>query len=127
MAGEWNLFSNLGSPCPPFSPPTIPFISFYVRKSLVDSIGGFRCDFEGSQDYDFILRLIEQTDPEKIVHIEKVLYHWRAIQQSSSQSAEAKPYAYIAGKRAIEEYLIRNNVQGSVFELEPGSYRVKNR
>jgi len=102
-----------------------PFHFFLCRRSLVDAVGGLRCGFEGAQDYDFILRVIEKTKPEKIAHIDKILYHWRTIQESSAQSSLAKPFAYEAGKLAIQDYLIRNHIPGSVNELEPGSYRVK--
>jgi hypothetical protein len=102
-----------------------PFHFFLCRRSLVDEIGGLRYGFEGSQDYDLILRVIEKTKPEKIAHIDKILYHWRTVQESSAQTSLAKPYAYKAGKLAIQDYLIRNNIPGSTNELEPGSYRVK--
>ncbi|WP_052418629.1 glycosyltransferase family 2 protein [Methanolacinia paynteri] len=102
-----------------------PFHLFVCRKSLIDSVGGLRSEFDGAQDYDLILRVVERTTPEKIAHIDKVLYHWRIIPESSAHSTSAKPYAYNAGKLALQGYLNRNNIPGSVFELEPGSYLVK--
>jgi GT2 family glycosyltransferase len=83
-----------------------------VKKDLVDQVKGFRLGFEGSQDYDILLRLTELTD--KIGHIPKVLYHWRIHELSAAQSEEVKPYAYIAAKKALEEALIRRNTPGEV-------------
>ena len=102
-----------------------PFHLFLCRKSLVDAVGGLRYGYEGSEDYDLILRVVEKTHPENIAHIGKILYHWRMIHGSSAHSSSAKPYAYTAGKLALEDYLVRNNITGLVDELEPGSYRVK--
>ena len=95
------------------------------RKKLIDEIGGLRSEFDGAQDYDLVLRLINKVTSENIAHIQKVLYHWRIISSSSASGSAAKPYAYQAGKRALEEYLVRNFISGDVVELEPGSYRVK--
>jgi len=102
-----------------------PFHLFLCRRSLIESVAGLRYGFEGSQDYDLILRVVEKTNPEKIAHIDKILYHWRTVQESSAHSSSAKPYAYVAGKLALQEYLVRNNITGQVYELAPGSYRVK--
>ncbi|HWQ96370.1 MAG TPA: glycosyltransferase, partial [Candidatus Methylomirabilis sp.] len=96
------------------------------RHSLLQKVSGFREGFDGSQDYDLALRAVEKTSEEKIYHIPRVLYHWRITPLSSSSGREAKPYAYIAGKKALEDYLSRNNIEGEVIELkDPGSYRVK--
>jgi glycosyltransferase involved in cell wall biosynthesis len=102
-----------------------PFHLFLCRRSLIESVGGLRYGFEGSQDYDLILRVVEKTHPQKIAHIDKILYHWRTVRESSAHSSTAKPYAYFAGKLALEEYLVRNNIAGQVYELAPGSYQVK--
>jgi O-antigen biosynthesis protein len=83
-----------------------------IRKSLMDQIGGFRLGFEGSQDYDLLLRATEQTT--SIVHIPKVLYHWRIHQLSAAQGEDVKPYAYIAAKKALEETLQRRNLTSKV-------------
>jgi O-antigen biosynthesis protein len=71
------------------------------RRLLVEAIGGFRLGFEGSQDYDLVLRLSERTD--QIWHLPKVLYHWRNHAASASSSHDAKPYAEAAAKRALAE------------------------
>lgn len=96
------------------------------RKSLIDEIGGFRKGYEGSQDYDLVLRFIEKT--ENIYHIPKVLYHWRMIPGSAADSTDAKRYAYVAGKQAVEDYVRRNGIDGVVEDgLFLGSYRVRYR
>ena len=96
-----------------------------IKKELIDSVGGFRKGLEGSQDYDLFLRLFELTD--KIGHIPKVLYHWRIHSASvASEETNAKPYAYIAAKKALEEALVRRNTPGEVHYLPlRGSYRIK--
>ena len=76
-----------------------------IKKSLFDAIGGFRAAFDGSQDYDLMLRLSEQTD--RICHIPMILYHWRECEGSTAANADAKPYAHIAGKNALDEHLKR--------------------
>ncbi|HEY9907429.1 MAG TPA: glycosyltransferase [Thermosynechococcaceae cyanobacterium] len=94
------------------------------RTELVRSISGFRLGYEGSQDYDLVLRVMEQTD--RIHHIPKVLYHWRSIAASAASGSEAKPWAYQAGYRALEAMLARSAYPGQVEETQlPGMYRVR--
>lgn len=81
-----------------------------IKKDIFDLVGGFRSEFDGSQDYDLLLRVVEKTN--KIMHISKVLYSWRALPTSTAVNAEAKPYAQIAGKNAIQQYLDRILGQG---------------
>ncbi|VVB88189.1 Glycosyl transferase family 2 [uncultured archaeon] len=96
------------------------------RNSLIHEVSGFREGFDGSQDYDTALRAIEKIPEESIYHIPKVLYHWRITPLSAASGRDAKPYAYEAGKKALEECLLRNRINGEVIELnDPGSYRVK--
>ena len=78
---------------------------FVARKSIVDQVGGFRKEYDGSQDYDFILRCIEQS--KHVEHVPKVLYHWRCHPGSTAANQESKMYCYEAGKRAIEDHLKR--------------------
>lgn len=82
------------------------------RRSIINEIGGFRAGYEGSQDYDFVLRFTEKTD--RIFHIPKILYHWRIHQQSAASGTEAKPYAYEAAKKALSDALERRGEPGSV-------------
>jgi len=83
-----------------------------VRRRLIDEVGGYRSDFDGGQDYDLILRLWEKT--KRIHHIPHILYHWRAVENSTAFVARAKPEAHVAAKRAIEEYFRRNTIQAQV-------------
>ena len=85
------------------------------RRSLIETIGGFRPEYDGSQDYDLVLRFTEQTD--RIVHIPSVLYSWRAIPGSAARDLMAKPYAVDAARRAIADAFRRRGVAGRV---EPG-------
>ena len=75
------------------------------RRTLIEQIGGFRKGVEASQDYDLLLRVIELT--ENIYHIPKILYHWRAISGSTALDGAEKSYAYIAGKKALEDRVKR--------------------
>ncbi|MGQ4649222.1 glycosyltransferase [Lyngbya aestuarii] len=82
------------------------------RQSLVNQIGGFRVGYEGSQDYDFVLRLTEKT--ENIFHIPKVLYHWRIHPASTAASLNSKSYTIDAAQKAIAEALERRGEPGIV-------------
>ncbi len=84
------------------------------RRSLFTEIGGFREGFEGSQDYDLALRAIDHLTPEQIVHIPRVLYHWRVIPESTASSTDAKPYALDAARRALTEHLQRRRLDARV-------------
>lgn len=94
-----------------------------MRRSLVNRVGGFRPGFEGSQDYDLILRVTEQA--RQIVHIPEVLYHWRAIPGSTAMSVDEKPSAFFAAKRAVQEHLERVQILGEVVDAGFGYHRVK--
>ena len=97
---------------------------FVVRRILMEKVGGFRKEFDGAQDYDFILRCTEEA--EKIAHVHKVLYHWRTHEKSTSDNPESKIYAFHAGRRAVEAHLQRMGIQAEVEETcDLGYYRVK--
>jgi glycosyltransferase involved in cell wall biosynthesis len=91
----------------------VSHLGVYQHK-LIKSVGGFREGLEGSQDYDLLLRCIEQLKPEEILHIPHILYHWRAIPGSAALSADEKDYARLAALKAIKEHLQRINVQAIV-------------
>ncbi len=93
---------------------------FVVRKSLVDAYGGFRGEFDGAQDYDFIFRMTEQA--RRIVHIPKVLYHWRCHMKSTAINPESKLYAYEAGMRAIRAHYERVLPDMQPKAVEKGAY-----
>jgi GT2 family glycosyltransferase len=94
------------------------------RRSLVQAVGGFRKGFEGSQDYDLVLRCAEQTTPDRIRHIPRVLYHWRALPASTASAASAKSYAWEAGRKAIAEHLQRRGVSAQVKPALQSYYQV---
>lgn len=98
-----------------------------VSRSLYERVGGLNSEFDGAQDYDFVLRATENvTDTKNIIHIPKILYHWRAHRDSTAGNPESKKYAFDAGKRVIEAYLQRNGIDGEVSETEYiGFYRAK--
>jgi len=123
---------------PFFKPDWSPdlFLSFnYIchfsvfRKTIIDKIKGFRKGFEGSQDYDLLLRLIEKTD--KIFHIPKVLYHWRQIEGSTAVVHKEKITHFENTMKALQDVLRRRKIGGIV---EKGinfdqfeSYRIRRR
>lgn len=114
---------------PDWSPDT--FLSYnyichfsVIRMPLVEKVEGFRVGFEGSQDYDLFLRVVQKTN--KIRRIPKILYHWRAVSGSAASELTAKPYAMDSAKRAIKDHLNVQGVEAEVVDgLFPTSYRVK--
>lgn len=95
-----------------------------IKASLFKTIGGFRIGLEGSQDHDLVLRALEHVNPAQIVHIPKVLYHWRVHAQSTAGSARSKPYAAVAGERAISEHLQHKGINAQV-SYQGYGYRVQ--
>ncbi len=95
-----------------------------LRTDLVRDVGGFRPAAEGSQDHDLVLRVTERAH--RIVHIAKVLYHWRVVPGSAAGDMEAKPYAWLAGCQAVQDHLDRVGIQATA-ELgdAPGLYRIQ--
>lgn len=87
---------------------------FVVNHDLVDAVGGFRHEFDGAQDYDFIFRCTEAA--RKIYHIPKVLYHWRCHQDSTASNPESKLYAFEAGARAIMAHYGRVGIRAEKVE-----------
>ena len=69
---------------------------FVVRTALVEQVGGFRKEFDGAQDYDFIFRCVEQA--RVVVHVPEILYHWRTHKASTADNPASKMYAFEAGK-----------------------------
>ncbi|MFM6354855.1 MAG: glycosyltransferase family 2 protein, partial [Planktothrix sp.] len=85
------------------------------RREIINQIGGFRVGYEGSQDYDLVLRFTEKTN--QIFHIPKILYHWRIHSSSAAGGTEAKPYAYEAAKRALQDAIDRRGELGIVQDV----------
>lgn len=96
------------------------------RKVLVDKIGGFRIEYNGSQDYDLLLRFTENIPDDHIGHIPKILYHWRQIPGSTSIDPFAKNSLVVnVAKKALEDAIKRRGIKGKVVDgLWPSSYRV---
>lgn len=103
-----NMFSHLG----------------VLSTALVREVGGFTKGLEGSQDWDLVLRCVEQVEPAQIVHIPRVLYHWRIHAESTARSMNAKPYAAVAGERALNAHFERLGVRARA-EYEGFGYRVR--
>lgn len=95
------------------------------RTQLVREVGGFRVGFEGSQDYDLAARCVEKLRPAQIVHVPRVLYHWRVVPGSTSEHIEGKPYALTASERALNEHLMRQGIAATVEALPSGVHRVR--
>ena len=94
------------------------------RKHWVDAVAGFRAGFEGSQDYDLLLRITEHTT--NVFHIPKILYHWRKVHGSTASLASAKSYSTDAGQKALQEHLQRTALAGRVSnQKQPNRYRVR--
>ena len=84
------------------------------RADVLREIGGVREGFEGSQDYDLVLRFVERLRPAQVRHIPRILYHWRTVGGSLAAVPDAKPYAKEAARRAIAEFCARNKMPGEV-------------
>ncbi len=96
------------------------------RRELAVELGGFRSRFDGCQDYDFVLRLMERTD--RIAHVPRILYHWRAHAMSTAGGEEAKPYAYLTQRAAISQHLERSGIDAEVqFAHLMGLHRIVHR
>ncbi len=99
-----------------------------LRRSLVEEVGGFDAEFEGSQDWDLVLRVTEKA--RRVHHIPRVLYHWRMLETSAAGGGEeAKPWAFEAGTRAIQAHLDRTGIPATASRDtgHPGVYRLEPR
>ncbi|WP_318495625.1 glycosyltransferase [Photobacterium leiognathi] len=115
---DWNPELFLSQNC-------LSHLSVY-KTNIAKEIGGFRKGLEGSQDWDFALRFIEKIDSHQIIHIPRILYHWRAIEGSTAVNSEEKPYALIAGIQAVQEHCDRIGVKAHVCKHPDYNYvRVK--
>lgn len=114
---------------PDFSPTLLQsqnYIGHFVvaERQLVKSVGGFRCEFDGAQDYDLLLRLASAT--KAFFHIPKVLYHWRSIPGSTASGFSEKSYAVDAGRKALQSYFDSNHQRVIVENaISPGTYRCR--
>lgn len=87
-----------------------------IRRSLFNEVGGMRRGFEGSQDYDLVLRATEKTS--NIGHISKILYHWRVLPNSTASSGAAKPFSIEAGRKAVADAIRRRGINAAVDQVE---------
>ncbi|MBS6646325.1 MAG: glycosyltransferase family 2 protein [Clostridiaceae bacterium] len=104
---------------PDFNPDLLTSVNyichlFVVKRSLFEKVGGFRQEFDGAQDYDFIFRCTEAAV--KICHIPKILYHWRCHLESTASNPESKLYAFEAGSRAIMAHYERMGIEAEKVE-----------
>ena len=95
----WNEHKGMGT-----ANPADPFVA---GVALVRAAGGFREGFEGSQDHDLLLRCLPHLKPGQIVHVPRVLYHWRAARGSTAQASAAKSYTTQAGLKALRDHVIK--------------------
>jgi len=99
---------------------------FVVSRKVIEKVGGLRSEFDGAQDYDFVLRCVEAVKDEEICHIPKILYHWRCHEDSTAENPESKLYAFEAGRRAVQAHYERTGIRAEVFKGEYlGLYRTK--
>lgn len=99
---------------------------FVVKRDVYEKAGMLNPEFDGAQDYDFVLRCVEKS--EKIRHIPRILYHWRAHKNSTAENPESKNYAFVAGKRAVQAHYDRMKIPAEVEETQyKGIYRSKYR
>lgn len=92
---------------------------------LVRQLGGFRLGYEGAQDYDLALRCTEHLAPHQIVHIPRVLYHWRSHSSSTAHAGSAKKYALLAGERVLNDHFERTKILAQAELLDFGMYRMR--
>ena len=92
------------------------------RAENIRSIGGWRQGFEGSQDYDLNLRIVEHLPASAIHHIPKILYHWRATEGSTAASASEKSYAFRNGLEALQQHLLRCRLPACAEPLPSAPY-----
>lgn len=114
---------------PDWSPDTFYAVNFtnhlsVYRTSLIRSIGGWRLGFEGSQDYDLMLRAIERIGPGKVRHIPHVLYHWRAVPGSVALSSSEKTYAHTRARASIDEHFSRSGLTANAVKGTSELHRV---
>ncbi|MBD5424227.1 MAG: glycosyltransferase [Allobaculum sp.] len=117
---------------PDFSPALLQSTNYIchflaIKREAYERAGGkLYPEFDGAQDFDLVLRLMDSTTPDKIKHIPKILYHWRMHDGSTALDADNKTWAYDAGERALEAWIARNQNHGKIMKTEiPGHYHVR--
>jgi O-antigen biosynthesis protein len=117
---------------PDFSPELLLSNMFTCHFSvysaeIIKQVGGLRAGFDGAQDHDMALRISEIISNNKIIHIPRILYHWRELDQSTASAGQAKPQAAIAGRKAVSEALQRRNIEAQVSssKIHPTFYEIE--
>ncbi len=114
---------------PDFNPDLLRSMNYICHLTVVSArllakTGGLQEAFDGAQDYDFVLRCVEQTD--RICHIPRVLYHWRSHSGSTAENPQSKQYAFEAGMRAVQAHYDRCRIPARVLQGPyPGLYRTE--
>lgn len=108
---------------PDYSPDLLCSMNYFchmvlVKKTLQERVGLLDPAFDGAQDYDYVLRCMEQMTPEQTVHIPKILYHWRCHGESTAENPESKRYAFDAGRRAIQAHYDRLGIPATAVDGE---------
>lgn len=93
------------------------------RTSVARSLGGYRTAYDGAQDLDLNLRVVEATERHRIHHIPEMLYHWRAIPGSTALAASEKPYQGDSGRAAVHDHLARCGIQAEISKAYKPNYR----
>lgn len=95
-----------------------------IRRDIIGSIGGYRTGLDGAQDYDLYLRIVDIDS--NVLHVPKVLYHWRAAETSTARNFDVKDNILHSGVKALSDHLTRNKITASVFPVikQPGFYEV---
>lgn len=97
-----------------------------VRRDVYDQVGELRSEYDGAQDFDLVLRLMDIVKPEDVHHIPRILYHWRMCEGSTALNADSKKWAYTAGERTLKDWLKRNHLPGKIIETGvPGHYHIR--
>ena len=94
------------------------------RTLLVREVGGFRVGYEGSQDWDLAMRVIERTAADRIRHIPKILYHWRSVPGSTAMLIGAKNYATSAAEKVISEHFVRCGIEATLTPTKGSYWRI---
>lgn len=97
---------------------------FAVKTEIIKKIGGFRPSYDGAQDYDLVLRCIDESS--SVIHVPKILYSWRSHKGSTSSNTDSKGYAFEAGRRVLEAYYKRHGIEAEVEQTSlPGYYKTR--
>ena len=97
------------------------------RREVLKEAGGFRVGYEGCQDWDLALRIVEQIPASRIRHIPRILYHWRAIEGSTARAVEEKDYIVEASRRVLEDHCERTGKETEILPVRGSHFRVRYR